>query len=809
MVALVAASFAADVRPISVRVRQTPGGPRLFVDGKPIPPRAFYGAGPSIGFIAEVREYTFTLPFTAPVSTERAEIRIGFPSVPAKFWIHDVKLVDGESGKEHAVGISLAGALPDGRPHPDRLSCPCPIPLVAGHKYSLRIPIRADHGRSFFNPSVVAFDAAGKERRCPLPYGETLAATTRLAGEAGVNIVTFGASNGWIEPEKAPNWDALDAVCRRLVAANPNVLLLPRIGMNAPAWFLARHPEVKMRFDDGFVMNSASVSSRLYRQAACAHLEKLVRHLRETFPRNFAGVHVSGQNSGEWFYEKSFDHELGGYEAPVRDAFRAWLAREGEPDAATAEVPSADERRDTSGGCLLDPVRQRWLVLFNRFRQEEMASFISELGAAVRRGSDGHSLAMFFYGYSWEVGCMKNGAAASGHYALEWLLKHGRENIDALSAPYSYSNRKWPGSIPVMSAAETLARNGILWFNEDDTRTYLDEIWDYKTLAGGSPVTKVQTIDLLRRNASFEILRGLGDWWMDLFGRGWYLDPDLWALRRELEPLERSMSVRAKPYAPEIADIVDERSFLYLACDSRKTMGVLLNRYMLDGCGAPYGQYFLNDVLDNPCDAKLYVFAMTPYLDAAQRAKIAALRAARPDASFLWCWAPGYLSEKGMSVAGIEEVTGFRVTRAEVSNGWAKTTEKGVARGLGLSTWGGGVQKGAAPLFSPVVRPGDEVWATYRDAPNSPALVARRRGEGMGYDIFLGPGQFFRELFHATAKVAGVHCYLDCAAGNVIAAEGYVAVQNTTDKPITVTLRDGTRRTLDIPKGATRILKEK
>ena len=42
-----AAVFAEDVRPISVRVRQTPGGPRIFVDGKPIPPRAFYGAGPS------------------------------------------------------------------------------------------------------------------------------------------------------------------------------------------------------------------------------------------------------------------------------------------------------------------------------------------------------------------------------------------------------------------------------------------------------------------------------------------------------------------------------------------------------------------------------------------------------------------------------------------------------------------------------------------------------------------------------------------------------------------------------------------
>ena len=55
----------------------------------------------------------------------------------------------------------------------------------------------------------------------------------------------------------------------------------------------------------------------------------------------------------------------------------------------------------------------------------------------------------------------------------------------------------------------------------------------------------------------------------------------------------------------------------------------------------------------------------------------------------------------------------------------------------------------------------------------------------------------------------GFHCYIGRRAGNVIAAEGYVAVQNVTDKPLTVTLRDGTRQVLDIPKGAMRILMEK
>ena len=234
-----------------------------------------------------------------------------------------------------------------------------------------------------------------------------------------------------------------------------------------------------------------------------------------------------------------------------------------------------------------------------------------------------------------------------------------------------------------------------------------------------------------------------------------------------------------------------------------------MSRSVFDGCGAPYGQYFLNDVLARPIDAKLFVFALTPYLDAGQRAKIVALRAARPDATFLWCWAPGYLSEKGMSVDTIAETTGFRVERVSPATPLARSTPLGLAKGLSYEEWGGGLKPGAAPLFAPILTEGDEVWATYRDLPEKPALVARKRGSGPGYDIFLGPGQYFRELLHTAAKTAGVHCYLDCDAGNVIAAEGYVAVQNTTDKPLTVTLRDGTRQTLDIPKGAMRILMEK
>ena len=161
-----------------------------------------------------------------------------------------------------------------------------------------------------------------------------------------------------------------------------------------------------------------------------------------------------------------------------------------------------------------------------------------------------------------------------------------------------------------------------------------------------------------------------------------------------------------------------------------------------------------------------------------------------------------------MSLDTISETTGFRVERVSPATPLARSTPLGLAKGLFHKEWGGGLRKGAAPLFAPILQEGDAVWAEYRDLPGKPAFVARKHADGPGYDIFLGPGQIFRELLHAAAKTAGVHCYLDCAAGNVIATEGYVAVQNATDKQLTVTLRDGTRRTLDIPKGATRILRD-
>ena len=631
--ALAAGGLAAEAGQIEVRVRPTAGGPRIFVDGKAVRPRFYYGSPTCLAAISESHKTTFTLPFRAVADTDRACVTLAGSPGDEPFWFSHQTLVDLTDGVTNALS---------GAEEVRRLVLTADnLKLKRGHLYRFVVTNRAVHDRQFFTHRVTQPDADGQVVELPLPYGDTLCETTALAAEAEVDFVTFSTGNSygcdpcWKAPGEPDDFSAIDTLCERLVRANPNVLLVPRVNADAPKWMLERDPSLKMKFARGFTLDAPSLSARPYREAACAHFEKLVRHLSARFPRNFAGIHVSGQNSAEWFYHLSQSREFSGYDVHTRDAFRAYLAKLGEPDAAVAEVPSAEERARALPDCRRDPVRDRRLLQFARFRQEEVASFLSELGAAVRRGSDGKCLALFFYGYAWELAGVWAGPSETGHYALEWLLRNGRENVDGLSAPFSYTNRKWPGSVPVMSAAETISRAGILWINEDDTRTYKEDIWCYKAIAGGRHETLEETRDILVRNACVGILRGYGDWWMDLFGRGWYRSHELWEIRKGLNRLDDAMLRRTKPYSPEIAVVFDEASFLAYGCGAGRHLGPLANRRTLDVCGAPYGQYYLNDILERPIDAKLYYLNVASGLTEEQQARLAAYKAAHPKAVFV------------------------------------------------------------------------------------------------------------------------------------------------------------------------------
>ncbi len=823
----------------NVRVRSGRGGPQILLDGEPIAPRVFYGSRRG-GFEPTSPQWTRCAFEFAPAEAvpNRGTLHFRFDKRPAEYWIKDLRLFDAATGKD----VLRPGSFADAAAFKDVWNVWPPgarntVGRVEIRDAALHVVVKAPPGGRWpdfhlYSDIALAFEA-GRTYRCEFlvrsrPASRVMPAVyhvdhhvwrriggppgvflqqVALARDAGVRFISTGAPTCWTPPDQPENWEPMDRVCREVIRAHPRALLLLRVGCNAPGWWLDQHPEALMRYEGGKPGRYASVSSREYRADAAAHLEKLCRHLTKTFPKHFAGIHPAGQNTGEWFYDRSWRRPLSGYDACTLKAWRAWMARRGEPGAAQAQVPSPAERHAGPNGCLRDPASERRLILFNRFWQEEMADFVCALAAAARRGTQGKKLVIFFYGYVFEFGPMSNGPALSGHYALTKAL--ASPDIDVLCSPISYFDRQWKGTAPCMSAAESVMAAGKLWLNEDDTRTYLARTRRYGGLAD-----LAQTRAVMLRNTAQAALRGFGTWWMDLPGLGWFADKRIWDVLVRLRPVDEAMLRRAAPFTPDIAAIVGEESLISLAGGAQVVGRPLIyeSRAALGRCGAPYGQYLLRDAVAGRVPAKLQIYLAAWSLSPAQRRQLAANR--RPGVVRVWCYAPGYLLPDRADVRAMTEVTGFAHERVDLPQATAAPTAAGRRFGP-TRTWG---PKGRTrPLFAVRPRAGDVVLATYRDGSAAAAL----RRSPAGVDVFIGVPQLTPELVRALARLAGVHLYTRVDA-SVWAAGPFLSVHAMSDGPLLIDtgadapvcdaldgakLGRGPRLSLPIRAGQTRVLR--
>jgi len=817
---------------LTVRVLPTRGGPQIHVDGKPIAPRFFWGAmnAGNIQLGEEWADQSFEFCLGIDVR-QQGTLHFRFGQLAGKVDVAEVRVRDAQTGEDILAIDSFA--QPELFARTWNIWPPPPANTVGKWEISngaLHVTLTNPPGGRWpdfhFHSSLVLSFRADRTYRCTFrakasparaiqpalyqvvnntwnniggPPGPFLSQVA-LARDAGVNLLSFSAPECWDPPDKPLDWSPIDSLCRRIMAVNPNVLLVPRVGADAPGWWLDRHPQSRMVYDLNQVRSDhASVSDRAYRADAAAHLERLCRHLCEAFPHHFAGIHPCGQNTGEWFYLGSWERPLSGYDPPTLAAFRAWLKSRGDRDAETATVPTDSERRAHPFGFLRDPAREKRLIEFARFQQIEMADHVAALAAACRRGTAGQKLVVFFFGYLFEFGALQNGAPTSGHYALGRLL--GGQDIDILCSPISYTDREWLGSAPCMSAAESVRQAGILWLNEDDSRTFLDRRTAEHVQEGGL-VDLEQTQQVMLRNTSQEALRGFGSWWMDLPAQGWFNDARIWQEMVRLHPVDVAMLRRSRPFTPDVAMITDEDAMCHLTGDSAVAAQPLTYNVRADfgRMGAPYGQYLLADLLAGKVPAKLQVFLSAWALSADQRRDLAASRSAAT--TRIWCWAPGFIYPDRQNVAGIGEVTGFKARPVNLPSAEVTPTDEGRKRGL-LAPFG--PRAAIQPLFAVEARP-EETWATYADGSAAVAVRQHAREGGAsgigsaapaasvadaGWDVFVGTPRLTPELLRAVAKLSGVHLFTEA---NVLvwAAEGYVAIQAHATGPITVDVGQAT-----------------
>ncbi|HOF87607.1 MAG TPA: beta-galactosidase, partial [Armatimonadota bacterium] len=315
----------------------------------------------------------------------------------------------------------------------------------------------------------------------------------RLFAAAGVQLITTGFGDVvYRHGAEALEYRRVDAQMAAVLDAHPDALVLPRVGLNPPAWWAQAYPEEMDRhYDVGSgdpIHYRVSFSSRPWRWDAAEALRAFVRYCEARYADRIFGYHLCAGDCGEWAY--AWRPVIGEFSPAQVRGFRAWLKEKygdvdalraawGDPDAdfATVDVPYAERLRPVGvyprPWSLFDPAREMRCIDYQRYHSEVVADAVThfcgvakaELAALGREKVCG-----VFYGYHFVNLRIPYALQGSGHHALEPVL--ASPDVDFLCAPLNYQERQAGGSYLSQLLPGSLRLRGKLFYDEDDTFTH-------------------------------------------------------------------------------------------------------------------------------------------------------------------------------------------------------------------------------------------------------------------------------------------------------------------------------------------------
>ena len=387
----------------------------------------------------------------------------------------------------------------------------------------------------------------------------------------------------WHEGKQTLDIEKARKQLRGVLDVAPDAAIVLRVHTNAPYWWNKANRDECTEYADGPIQEEylpglphnnedfdnerslrASLASMKWRKEAGEKLEELCNGLAAS-PEGDAliGMHISGGIYGEWHYWGFINHEPDTGKA-MTAYFRKWLKNKYKNDKAlqkawntktytldNATVPDTEERNATHLGFFKDPQQDMRVIDYFTAQQEVVAEDIEYFTAIAKKSWPRPLITGVFYGY---IHMTFNRQTVGGHLFIERILNC--PTIDYLAAPQTYwaDSRELGGSSNSRGIIESTLLHGKLWLDEMDNGEYQK-----------NPFTDaVRYIDrydpdyapLLRRNALFPLMRGIGLWYYDFGLReslGWWDDPRYRkTIREEKELFDRRLHI---PYRSE-ADLL-------------------------------------------------------------------------------------------------------------------------------------------------------------------------------------------------------------------------------------------------------------
>jgi hypothetical protein len=640
----------------------------------------------------------------------------------------------------------------------------------------------------------------GKEVYPLLGLSRQLLNTVSNYSRAGIRLIMpfLGTRSGWLGDDRY-DWSIIETFLGQLLRRDPGLYFLPRLHLNTPEWWLAKHPDELIEyalpipqerydvdnlrrtkgghsFDLNKELREASFASIPWRRDTAKMLQHFIRYMDNSpLKSRILGYHFTTGRTAEW---NSFgERYMPDISKPMRQA--------------CGTIPDLERRLNTTFGLLRDPQKEQKVIDYIRTYHQSIADTILYLAKEIRRQTQGRILSGVYYAYIAEQVHIQEG----GYLAPLAILKS--PDIDYLAAPYTYQNNNFEGDedtpagmvddagnwfgrargvggdggyrIPV----ESVKRHGKMFINEIDPSTYISK--RYRRIGGPGSTTVEGTRKIFRRDLGQMFATGDGGWLYD-FGpmnkspQGWYSGDVVIGEMKRFATLGEKRPRLDLSSCSDILVVSDSESFCasehWLAGKPWEHYGIghcdFFNHWFLNTqarslhrIGAPFDTLFPFDLTAE--DFRKYKLVFMSNLFYLRREQVDTLLSMLKGSgvTVVWFYAPGFISKEKLDLKQMQRLSGFSFDMLTTPGPLRVRTHIEQEGQRFKNDYG--LDRHVYPRF--VVTDEDaEKWGWWTD--NGRAACASRQVDGWR-SVYAGAAPLPAEVLRILARQAGVPLWID------------------------------------------------